>query len=52
MAKGTVKGYSKRATGFATLPQSGLKSNVARFTTHFQTYLATNHVANCVNTDF
>ena len=25
MAKATVKGHPKRATGFATLPQSGLK---------------------------
>ena len=33
--------------------QNEFKSDVARFTTHFQTCLAATHVAaSCVNTDF
>ena len=41
--KGMVKrGQQKRATCFAALLQNELKSDVARFTAHVQTCLATN----------
>ena len=41
--KGMVKRrQQKRATCFAALPQNELKRDVARFTTHVQTCLATN----------
>ena len=44
---------TKTSTSFSTVLQNELKSDVARFTTHVQTCLATNQVvANWVNTDF
>ena len=43
-SKDTVKRAKKRATCFVTLLQNELKSDVARFTTHVQTCLATNQV--------
>ena len=44
-SKDTVKRAKKRATCFVTLLQNELKSDVARFTTHVQTCLATNQVS-------
>ena len=44
------KGKQKHATCFETLLQNELKSDLARFTTHVQTCLATNQdVAGCEN---
>ena len=37
--KGTVNGQQERANCFATLLQNGLKSDVARFTTHIKPIL-------------
>ena len=44
-SKDTVKRAKKRATCLVTLLQNELKSDVARFTTHVQTCLATNQVS-------
>ena len=40
-----LNGQQKRATCFVTLLQNELESDVARFTTHVQTCLATNQVS-------
>ena len=44
LAKGTITRDTNRVTCFATMLQNELNSDVARFTTHFQTCLATNQV--------
>ena len=40
-----LNGQQKRTTCFVTLLQNELESDVARFTTHVQTCLATNQVS-------
>ena len=43
-----LNGQQKRATCLATLLQNELNSDVVRFTTHVQTFVATNQgVASC-----
>ena len=50
LGEGTVMGQQKLATCFATLLPKELNSDIARFTSHVQTCLATSQVvAGCAN---